>query len=665
MFTVVIAEKEHIDSIQEYSVFLKPFIEDSNVEFCQWRPEETTLADSVPHLTDVVARHQEWRAIVLCDEQGLKKKNPFELVEYKAPEKEYKEEEEDGEHFPPEAYLEKVRQTKFQAFEQAAHQPLTRLMTQLCEWPMVSKGKNNIAQENPEFAEYLAEHARKQELREQIVAGEKLNISRPTEIICVAKRTYTEQEYDINTSWSVYDDIQYSRFYDWNMYFDKMRYVVFDILPKGHRNYEFDYIRFLYAMMILANNDTPADVLKPNRVFCLNCENDEAAIDRLLSLYDTKLIQTEVALEAKINSIQKAEKPRLSDREAAQIFCARINIPVTLPQEIDREQLYAKTREIGLSTDCPTDEYGSWDSKYMNSCKALLRLLKQPRRALKRAVDDMRRLNEADLDKAGILNEFQIEDIQDYTGEEEVNMVSTITPNLFDTSKYDERMERASTRVHRKIETRMTKKTTIALGLTVLGTFLIGFLPLLFNNLANAGTRTVALAIMGVAVGVMGLICLMCLLFLREALCEKYREFNRLMGEIDGEIESSTVQFSRYLSHVCNVMRGFSVLNYREKNEEPCVIQLRVLEKHRADIRKSREELHTVFGHYISGNACVDVDKVTAYPYDFMRTVDYTYPIPYTEGMKRQIEYMNPGSQICVPVDFVKRITVRREELYD
>ena len=131
-----------------------------------------------------------------------------------------------------------------------------------------------------------------------------------------------------------------------------MRYLVFDILPKTHANYEFDSIRFLYAMMILANNDTPAGVLRPNRVFCLNCENDEAVIDRLLSLYDAKLAQTSTVLSSSIAAIQNAEKQRLSDHEAKQIFCANIHVPVTLSQDIDRGDLYAKPDELGLSTDC-------------------------------------------------------------------------------------------------------------------------------------------------------------------------------------------------------------------------------------------------------------------------------------------------------------------------
>ena len=234
MFTVVIAEKEHIDSIREYEVFLKPFIDDAHVEFCEWRPEEDTLADSVPHLVETVARERDWRAVVLCDTVGMERKNPFNRVEFTPPvfiPLDSEDEEEVREH--RRQYLEQLKQAKFRSFDQAARQPLTRLMTRLCAGPLVTRGKNNAALEDMDFAEYLAESTRKQELREQIIAGEKPGISLPSEVLCVAKRTYTEQEYDINTSWASHEDLQYSRFYDWNLYFDKMRYLIFDILPQS------------------------------------------------------------------------------------------------------------------------------------------------------------------------------------------------------------------------------------------------------------------------------------------------------------------------------------------------------------------------------------------------------------------------------------------------
>ena len=667
MFTVVIAEKEHIDSIGEYRAFLKPFIDDARVEFCEWRPEEDTLADSVPHLVETVARQREWRAVVLCDECAAERKNPFDRVEYVPPvfvPLDSEDEEEVREH--RRQYLEQVKQAKFRAFDQAARQPLTRLMTRLCAWPLVTRGKNNAAAEDPDFAEYLAESARKQELREQIIAGEKTGISLPAEVLCVARRTCAQQEYDINTSWVPHEDIQYSRFYDWNLYFDKMRYLIFDILPRDDQDYEFDYIRFLYAVMILANHDTPSGVLRPNRVFRLNCENDEEALVRLMSLYDAKLAQTGSVLDGKIREIRNAEKARLSDRDAKMIFCSGIHVPVTVSQEVDRGGLYADPKTLGLSTDCPKDnEYSEWDRTYRNSRKTLHRLLKQPRRALKSAAADMRRMNHVDLDRAGVLNEFQAEDVKEYTGEEELNMVSVVTPDLFDTGRYEEQMEEHSKTIRRKIETRMTRKTTVALGLVALGLYLIGFLPLLFRNLSSGENAAWSLAVMGASVLLLAAAGFVCLLFLRGALRALYRGFNRLMHGINGEIDGSLALFSRYLSHACNVMRGFSVLNFLARNEDPDTMRVRVLKKHLADIRRTREELWEVFGRYVSEQADIDPNKVDAYLYDFSRPVDFPYPVPYSEGMKCQIEFMQPGNHVQVPVDFVKRVTVRREELYD
>lgn len=673
MFTVVIAEKEHIDSIQEYKVFLKPFIDDAHVEFCEWRPGEPSLADSVPHLVDAVSRHREWRAIVLCDENGLEKKNPFERVEYRAPVYVPLSETEDEtlliEH--RQRYLDELKELKFRAYEQAARQPLTQLMARLCEGPLLTKNKNSRVAEymDPidrlDYMEYQEESRKKQELREQIIAGEKWNISLPAEVVCVAKRTHTQQEYDINTSWEPHEDIQYSRFYDWNLYFDKMRYLIFDILPKDHQDYEFDYIRFLYAVMILANNDTPSGVLRPNRVFRMNCENDETALVHLLSLYDTKLAQTDGVLVSKVNEIQNAEKPRLSDRDAKMIFCSNINVPVTLSKEIDRSGLFADPGALGLASDCPKDEYGEWDRTYLNSRKTLHSLLKQPRRAVKSAAADMRRMNHVDLDRAGILNEFQAEDVKDYTGEEELNMVSVEIPDLYDVEHYEKQMTEQCKKVHRKIETRMVRSTTIALGLVALGLYLIGFLPLLLNNRADAEQIMWALIILGAGVGLLAVVSFICLLFLRGSLRELYRAFNRVMQGISNEIDGSLMQFSRYLSHACNVMRGFSVLNFLERKEDPDAMRIRVYKKHMADIKRTREELREIFGGYMSEKPVVDPDKVDVYHYDFDRAVDFPYPIPYSEGMKCQIEFMQPGNTVQVPVSFVKRITVRREELYD
>lgn len=656
MFTVVIAEKEHLDGIKEYSSFLKPFLDAVHISFCEWKPEEKTLSDAVPELIAQVSRHDEWRAIVVADGAGLRQKNPFDLAHYEAPVR--------GDEESREEYLLRVRQAKFAAFDRAAEQPLTRLATWLCEGPLISEGRNN-ASADPEFAEYLAESRRKQELRRGIMGDESPVISLPAEMICIARRTCGETEYDISTLWTPHIDHNYSRFYDWNMYFDKMRYLVFDLLPEDHKNYTFDYIRFLYVTMLLANNETPSGCLNPNRVYNIGCENDETALDRLFTGYNAKLCATEELLGGKLTALRTKQKERLSDRESEAIFCGNVNIPVVVLDGVDKSKLYAKPDEVGLSTDCPTDnEYKVWHSTYQRSRKTLGRLIKQPRRALKKAASDMRNMKTADLDSALLLNELQLEDVEEHTNEEELSMVDTVTFGLYGTEDYEKRMESSDREIRRKIETRMTKSRTLALSAAVLLVYLAGFLPLVFENISDRESLGYSLMLAFGAVLVVALAAIICLFCLRGALTSLMRRFNSVMHGIDNEIEEGMASYSRYLSHACNVMRGFSVLNFCKSRKDPDMLLASLYKKHILDVRRARENMMEVFGQFISGKCAFD-QRVEAYDYDFDRAVDYSYPIPFGEKLRQQVEFMQAGNYVAIPVDFVKRVTLRREELFD
>ena len=56
MFTVVILEQEHLESIRQYRDFLAPFLKNEQIALCRWRPEGQTLLETVPELHDCVAR---------------------------------------------------------------------------------------------------------------------------------------------------------------------------------------------------------------------------------------------------------------------------------------------------------------------------------------------------------------------------------------------------------------------------------------------------------------------------------------------------------------------------------------------------------------------------------------------------------------------------------
>ena len=432
MFTVVIAEQEHLNSIREFELFLKPFLDNPNIAFCTWQKDALTLEEAVPELNDTVMRHEHWRMIVVCDEEGLTYKNPFDLARYEDPVQ--------PRDMDDDTYRTLRREARVAAYTRSAERPLVRLMTWLCKQPLVTDGSALAYELDPEFREYMLQARVKEGLRGQILGDQQLQITLPDEIYCLAQRCYEREEQDIREAWAEKPDSHPSRFCDWNLYFDKQRFLVFDILPKNHRNFPFDYIRFLNSLLLLAGNEVPMGAMKPHGLYELETVHDEGALRRVLSRYDAMLGATEEKIRAQVTKLRGEVLPRLSDADAETIFRARMNIPVSAVKSFDYSTLYVPRDGIGLASDCPENEQDRWASEYQGVQTSLGKLMKLPRRILHRTTSELHRLNRADLTQAGRLNEFQLEDIRSFVEEEELKMVATVTGDFNNTQRYTDAM---------------------------------------------------------------------------------------------------------------------------------------------------------------------------------------------------------------------------------
>ena len=657
MFTVLIAEKEYLDSIQEYDMFLRPFLDQTQVALCEWKPGRDTLETTVPSLLDTITGHEAWRAVIICNDEGLARKNPFDLVTRLLPRRE---------EFGTEAeYLERVCAANCAAYETAAAKPLPQLITRLCPWPKLTSA--GTEPEEPEMAEYAVEERKKQELRERIVAGDKWKFSLPREVLCVAKRTYENMEYDIPVSWQTRQEQEYSDFYERNLYLDRMRYLVFDLLPVSHKNYVSDLIRFLGAVLLLCNNPGAETPLAPNRVYILECENDEEALSGLMLRYDAKLRTTAAEIEEQVLQLEAKPKKRLTNQEAEALFCADTHIPVTYSGEVRRGELLVSPKGLGLSTDCPTEEEDRWGEEYRRSRKLFRKFFKEPRRALRRAVEELGRRNRVDNELAQALNEFQLEDVEEFVHDEEAAMLSIVPDDLYDLTGYYDRLDGEDRETRQVIFRRMTRCKTAALGGIALAVFLLGFVPMFLRNYGSELSPLPAVLIMLASVACLAGAFGVMLFVMRRKLVKRYLRYNREAGAICEDVDHTMQLYSRYLSHTCNVMRGFSVLNYHSVHEDPDVTLMKVYRKHLADIRVIREELWSSFGQFM-GVPSDEGDRDGSeerYEYDFTRPITYPYPIPYRRELPTRVEFINPGQYVMVPVDYIRRISVRREELYD
>lgn len=694
MLTVLIAEQHYIDAIrQENGLFFEPFLGNRDIVFCEWKPRGQTLSESVPGLQEAVGRHREWRAIILhsCDAEQRQKQNPFDEVDFSAIRALSKPADcpsDSWEAWVEEwrAYYRDLSEIKKQVYTEALKNPLQMLSTWLCyrpaafvlddvaekktadDWAIEMLGeenrKPNVQLENMERDQYRFELRLKEQLRNAFIDGRSINIAYPSELYCICERITENGFFHPEPYWTTRLNSDYSEFADRNMLFDKMRFMVYDVLPEAHKNHRFDEIRFLYTVMTFASNPIPSSAMQSRRLYLLDSENDETSLCVIATSFEKKLTSTVDVIENEIEKIRSEIPRELTDKEAEALFLVPTDIPVSFDSAVNPDALYVSNK-IGLASDCPVEESEEFASGCKESIKELNFMLKQQERALKKSVNKTEILWEAEETNASRLTSFQMDDVRDYTEKAEDEMIRTFPQGFSDASRWYEQMKERSSDVKRVMERRMSKKATIAAGAVCLGLFLVCLLPLLINHFGTGRTIATAVLLIGIILGSVAAVLLITLFCLRQPVVAAIRDYNNEMKGIHNGIKGSMQDFSRYLSAICNVRRGRAILTFAQNNTDAFTKSIRVRKKHQEDIRRRRAYLVEQYGDFIGDKQYCDETMIRPYEYDFDQKTEYSYPAPFLAGDFRQIEFLENGIYVTVPSSFVKRITLRMEEIHD
>lgn len=696
MFTVLIAEKEHIDAIrQENKLFFEPFLESKELALCYWNPAGQNLQDSVPGLLDAVGRRKDWRAVIIHNGtiKASKNRNPFDVVDHsvletlEAPNRQPGEKEslEDWEK-SWKKYYDTLTTEKEAVYKSALEQPFQKLTTWLCfrpedyvlndvkekqdvhDWAMEMIGRDDLKPsvklELLERDQYKRELRLKENLRRAFVAEDYLNISYPAEVHCISLRSAESNYFDPDAYWTIHQDSEYSSFADRNMYFDRMRFMVFDMLSPTHRNFRTDYIRFLATVLIFVSNPVPGSAMQARHLYQLEVETDDTPLCTMVTSYDKKLAATYDVIENEMERIRGEIPGELTDKAAEALFCTPKDVAVLLDDSCDPEKVLVE-KDYGLFFDQPEDEFHRWNRDYQASEKALSYIARQQMRSVRKSVSQMHASSEVTDVNISRLTPLQIDDIREYTDAAENEMVASIPSDLTDTSQYTERMAQEAEKVKKIIGRRMTRKTVMILSSICLALYFVCFLPFLFANGGTVKTVSTAVILSLGMCGLLAVIMLVSLFFLRRSVTNAVRSYNNLAGNLIGEIQASMKRFSKYLSASCNVRRGHAVQNYAQKNLDEYTRSLRIRRKHQEDIRKRRAQLEEGYSDYFGDRTFCDETMCRPYDYDFDQKTEFEYPAPFLAGDCRQIEFVSSGNLVTVPSSYVKSILVKMEGIYE
>lgn len=696
MFTVLIAEKEHIDAIRQGNkLFFEPFLESKDLAFCYWNPAGQTLQEAVPGLLDEVGRKREWRAVVVnnCTVKSSKTRNPFDVVDYSEiaampmPDRQPMTGQ-DWEEWEDEwrTYYTALAEKKEAVYKEALDYPLQRLATWLCfrpedyihnevrekkdvhDWAMELLGRDEIKPsaklEIMERDQYKFEQRVKEKLRRNFLAGSCLNIAYPSEVHCITLRAAESNYFDPDTYWNIRQDSEYSAFTDRNMYFDRMRFMVFDLISPAHRNFRTEYIRFLATVLIFSSNPVPSSGMQARRLYYLEVDTDDTPLCTLVTSYDKKLAATSAVIDNEMEKIRSEIPDELTDKAAEALFCTPKDISVVLDESCDPEKVYAD-KDYGLFFDEPQYENDKWAHDRQASEKALVYIAKQQARSVRKSVAQTHQASEISEVNISRLTPLQVDDIREYTDAAEDEMIESVPPDLTDISQYTDRLEQASENVKKVIGQRMTRKTTLILGGIGLGLYLICFLPFLFANGGTGSTVATAVILSAFMMLLVAAAMFVALIFLRGSVVKAVKSYNNTAKEVMQEIQSSLKRVSKYLGALCNVRRGHAVQNYAQKNMDEYTRSLRIRKKHQEDIRRKRAYLAEGYQDYFGDKSFCDETMARPYDYDFEQKTEYEYPAPFLAGDFRQIEFISSGNFVTVPSSYVTRILVRMEGIYE
>lgn len=696
MFTVLIAEKKHLDAIQQKNkLFFEPFLENKELAFCTWNPEGQDLYDSVPGLSETVGRRKEWRAVILNNttEETVQRQNPFdvvdshELVELVVPPRQL-DENESWEVWEAQwlEYYRGLTQAKTEIYRRAMEQPLVKMATWLSfrpqdfllnevqgqkdaqDWALEMIGRDerkpSAKLEQLEREQYKWETRTKERIRREFSGGKILNIAYPQQIHCITTRTAGNSFFDPDQFWNIRQESQYSSFAERNMFFDNMRFMVFDLLSQSHRNFRNDYIRFLAAVLVFSANEVSGSAMQARRLYRLEVETDDTPLCTLVTSYDKKLKSTWDVVENEIEKIRDEIPGELSDKEAQAMFCSPQDVQVPPISNDDCEQLYAGTN-YGLCFDSPEREDQKWARDRQASEKLLAHIVKVQARVLRKCVEQVHISEEVPKADISRLTPYQIDDIREYTEAAERDMIASTPPDLTDMSRFQPRLDRSAERVQKIISRRMTQKTVLCLLLMSLGAYLLCFLPFLFSNNGTSKTVLVAIILSGATLAVLAAVMVISLLVMRASLKKAIANYNDTVQEVVAEIRASNEQYSHYLSAACNVRRGYSVQRYAAKNVDEYTQSLRIRRKHQEDIRRQRAYLAEEYKDYLADSSYCDETMVNPYDYDFGQRTEYAYPAPFMAGASRQIEFVTGGNYATTPLGYVTSILIRMEGIYD
>lgn len=578
MFTVIFLSRAAQASLERWRDLFTPFEEQGDLAFCTWNAGSSprSLREAVPDLAAVIKGKREWRAIVVGtgDDTAASRRtgvdfNPFDLS---ARAGHWQEASGDsGGHSPhavvrlthmllglPElgprafipdpSYEDPQSRTRIHLSEfRAAHPELTdeEALAQFNVQFLLGNNRQTryrVVQPSPDEEATHAELSQTYDL-DQIP---------PIEVLLVATRVTSRSTPSdlLELAWSSSDERVVSRFVERNNFPASSRFLVFDLKPPGHTEYDLNELLFAVSVLTLAINDLPPSGLQAERLYEIELDIDKASLAILLNDHLGQLVRVREYIQTRL----KDQRPRSG--VALREVLPRINLTVDF-ERLKGEGLSVPTTGYSLAADRPGDDNHRWQESVGSVSAEAKRFMREPARALQQTVSEAR-IREASLtSEEAPLTDIDIAELEVELSARSDGLVRKASGISVTTAQLDGIIKEHNVTVSGAIHERMRSRSIIMASAAVLGAWMIALVPYLIAALFDGGVNLAeSLLLTLIVIGVVTAAGLITLEVMRRRLIALVKSFNQELRDFVAKVGHGASEYSAFLSDLVTYASG-------------------------------------------------------------------------------------------------------------
>ena len=641
MFSAIILNQQTMESFNQFYPLFQEAIINNNIGLCRWIESGTTVETAVPELSAMVNDKPKWRAIIvrMYDESTMLNYqscavNPFDFEINNKP------------------------QTTYIGKSEVPFIHLTQLIGGVPS-PAV-KFADKVVDEQGRLPQVVYEPIKNDselELYAQLTEKYHFHGKHPSEIVLISirKKAFKPKD-DAISIWQLNNEIKSSEFWKLNSYPSTCRFMVYEMDQQGPVIENADIFKFWSSVMLISLNKIDPSSFQAYRLYRFNLFIKDEELKTYL--HDTYR-RLQGALEYLNNSI-KLESGADTSRPLPEYH---IEVPVRLKNRAHRDKEGVRPKAFGLVADRGEQlKWSKMKKREDDKTKAEIRIAEE---SLDKAADGV--IDFLSYPAPITIDKFQLRDVTAHLDEVYNNILHIQSELPKDSLAHDDDLKQIDALIQERIRTKTTRKQSLAAyGIIAVLSLLVIIATVYFYVMHEMGSVRGIVILILLCLGIPLIIQLLVLLYYRTKLRGAVRQYKDKHTSLLEKLQNNISLYSDYMSSIATHARGSSFLRSVQKQKKYSESEFTAKQQHIKDINFFISHIE----NWCRAFYCIPQIEE---PHERKSSIYVDTEIPsklnrfytFDYGMNYLVPLNDTGEVLDAPVNFIEKLTLEREELYD